>query len=107
MPKLATQKTDTAFRNAKPKASPYLIADGNGLYLKVTTDGVKRWIFRYTFRASKKTIALPNNRYCMKSEPWRGSLVWSGGMNRPGFGLMGSPGELASTSTACPPASPV
>jgi len=63
MPKLAAQKVDTVFRNAKPKGTTYLIADGNGLYLKVTTDGIKRWIFLYRFHGTKRKIALPANLY--------------------------------------------
>ena len=35
--------TDTAIRNAKPKAKAYKIADSQGLYLLVNPGGSKLW----------------------------------------------------------------
>lgn len=58
MPKLATPKSETVFRNAKPKAKPYLIADGQGLNLLVTPDGSKRWVFRYRVDGKERKIAI-------------------------------------------------
>jgi integrase len=63
MPKIATQKAETVFRNAKAKEKVYLIADGDGLCLQVTPDGVKRWIFRYRFDGRERKLALANNLY--------------------------------------------
>jgi len=63
MPKLAATKTDTVYRNAKPKDKPYLIADGGGLYLMVTPEGGKHWIFRYRFDGCQRKIALSHNAY--------------------------------------------
>jgi len=63
MPKLAAPKTETVYRNAKPKLKPYLIADGSGLYLRVSPDGGKRWIFRYRYCGQAKIIALLSNAY--------------------------------------------
>ena len=63
MPIKAAPKTDTVFRNAKPKAAPYLIADGGGLCLQVSPDGVKRWIFRYKFEGRARKLALKGNLY--------------------------------------------
>lgn len=46
---MATHKlTDTVIKNAKPKASEYVLGDGGGLHLKVRPNGRKNWIFRYT-----------------------------------------------------------
>ena len=46
---MATHKlTDTLIKNAKPKASEYVLGDGGGLHLKVRPNGRKNWIFRYT-----------------------------------------------------------
>ena len=39
--------TDAAVRNAKPKESPYSVADGAGLSLLVQPSGGKWWRFRY------------------------------------------------------------
>lgn len=38
---LATPKADAVYRNAKPKAKEYTIADGGGLYIVVTPSGKK------------------------------------------------------------------
>ena len=35
--------TDTAIRNARPKAKPYKVADSQGLYLLVNPRGSKLW----------------------------------------------------------------
>jgi hypothetical protein len=35
--------TDTAIRNARPKAKPYKLTDERGLYLFVTPSGGKLW----------------------------------------------------------------
>ena len=43
MPKLATPLTDIQVKNSKPKASPYRLTDGGGLYLLVNPDGAKYW----------------------------------------------------------------
>ena len=50
--------TDTACRNAKPKAKPYKKADGGGLYLYVTPAGGKYWRLKYYFANSEKLLAL-------------------------------------------------
>lgn len=43
--------TDTKCRNAKPKAEPYKLRDGKGLYLEVKPNGTKSW--RYRFKLAK------------------------------------------------------
>ncbi|KWF32672.1 integrase [Burkholderia diffusa] len=47
MPKRAEPKSEVVFRVAKPRERPYLLADGNGLVLRVWTDGSKTWLLRY------------------------------------------------------------
>jgi hypothetical protein len=37
--------TDVAIRKAAPKAKPYKLADGGGLYLLINPNGSK-WLFR-------------------------------------------------------------
>lgn len=47
MPKIATPLTDTQIRNAKPATKEYTLAHGNGMYLRIRTNGTKEWIMRY------------------------------------------------------------
>jgi hypothetical protein len=35
--------TDTAVRKAAPRAKPYKLADGGGMYLEVMPTGAKYW----------------------------------------------------------------
>ena len=44
--------TDAQCRTAKPKAKPYKLPDGKGLYLEVKPNGVKAW--RYRFKLAKE-----------------------------------------------------
>jgi integrase len=50
--------TDTAIRNAKPKAAPYKLADERALYLLVTPAGGKLWRINYRHGGKRKTLAL-------------------------------------------------
>ncbi len=47
MPKLAAGLTDVAVRNARPKKADFLLADGNGLHLRVSVAGTRSWLVRY------------------------------------------------------------
>jgi len=49
---------DTAIRNAKPKAAPYKLSDGGGLFLLVNTNGSRWWRYSYRFDGKQKTISL-------------------------------------------------
>ncbi len=49
--------TDTAFRQAKPAAKPYELADGGGLYLLVNQAG-KYWRWKYRHAGKEKVLAL-------------------------------------------------
>ena len=49
--------TATAVKQAKPKAKPYKLADGGGLYLNVKTAG-KYWRYKYRFAGKEKLLAL-------------------------------------------------
>jgi hypothetical protein len=57
MPKLATPLTDIQPRTAKPKAKPYKLTDGGGLYLLVNTDGARYWRMDYRFGDARRTLA--------------------------------------------------
>jgi integrase len=58
MPRLAVPKAPMVFANAKPKDKEYVISDGRGLYLVVTPDGTKLWIFRYRFGERRRKLAI-------------------------------------------------
>lgn len=47
MPKRVPPLTDRQLRNARAKAQPYRLFDGDGLYLAVTPLGSKLWKFKY------------------------------------------------------------
>jgi integrase len=47
MPKRVDPKSEVVFRVAKPRERPYLLADGNGLALRVWPNGSKTWLLRY------------------------------------------------------------
>lgn len=47
--------TNLQVKNAKPKDRLYKLTDGNGLYLAVTTKGIKSWRYDYKFNGKRKT----------------------------------------------------
>lgn len=47
MPRRVEPKSEVVFRAAKARTRPYLLADGNGLALRVRPNGAKSWLFRY------------------------------------------------------------
>lgn len=47
MPKLVTPLSDAQVKNAKPKAKPYKLFDGAGMYLEVMPTGRKHWRMKY------------------------------------------------------------
>jgi integrase len=50
--------TDTAVRNAKPKAKPYKLTDERGLYLLLAPSGGKLWRFKYRLMGREKLLSL-------------------------------------------------
>lgn len=49
--------TDTAIRNAKPKAKAYKLADDKGLYLLVSPGGGKWWRLKYRVGGREKSLS--------------------------------------------------
>ena len=47
--------------NAKPLDKPYVLSDGQGLRLRVATNGVKSWLVRYMYKGKEKQRRLPEN----------------------------------------------
>lgn len=50
--------TDTAIKNAKPKAKPYKLADGYGLLMLVQPSGGKWWRFKYRYGGKEGGLSL-------------------------------------------------
>src|SRR5258707_653102 len=50
--------TEARLRSAKPKARPYKLRDGAGLYLLITPAGRKLWRFRYTRGGRESMVSL-------------------------------------------------
>jgi hypothetical protein len=50
--------TDREIQNAKPRAKPYKLADGDGLHLEISPAGGKLWRLRYRFGGKEKMLAL-------------------------------------------------
>ena len=55
---MPTSLSDAKARNAKPKAKPYKIADGEGLFLLITPSGGKYWRLKYFFAGKERLLAL-------------------------------------------------
>ena len=52
------QLSDAATRTSKPRAREYLLADGDGLFLRVRPTGAKDWLFVYTFGGKRRKLGL-------------------------------------------------
>jgi len=50
--------TDTAIRNAKPRAKAFKLADAAGLYLEVMPNGSRYWRMRYRYAGKDTRLAL-------------------------------------------------
>ena len=50
--------TEARLRSARPKARPYKLRDGGGLYLLVTPSGAKQWRLRYTLEGRESMVSL-------------------------------------------------
>ena len=50
--------SDAKVRNTKPKAKPYKISDGDGLFLVVMPNGSKYWRLKYFFAGKEKLLAI-------------------------------------------------
>lgn len=57
MPKRIPQLADVKVSKAKPKEKDYMLFDGGGLYLLVTTSGGKLWRFKYRFDGQERRLA--------------------------------------------------
>jgi hypothetical protein len=62
MPKRVVPLTDLQIRSAKPRAKPYKLTDGGGLFVEVTPSGTKLWRLKYR-RANGKENKLHLGQY--------------------------------------------
>lgn len=65
--------TVRGIESAKPKTGPYHLADGDGLRLRIATDGAKAWQVKYTAHGKETTVTLPR-RYGAKTDAGHLSL---------------------------------
>lgn len=49
---------DRQLKLAKPAEKEYLLADGQGLFLRIRPSGAKDWLFVYTFAAKRRKLGL-------------------------------------------------
>ncbi len=49
MPKIVKPLSDQEIKKAKPKDKQYKLFDGIGLNLTISPNGIKRWVFNYSF----------------------------------------------------------
>lgn len=54
----AKQLSAAQVRNAKPADKEYLLADGDGLFLRVRPSGAREWLLIYSFAGKRPKIAL-------------------------------------------------
>src|SRR5437763_838808 len=67
--------SDTAIRNAKPKAKPWKLADAKGLYLLITPGGSKLWRVKYRFLGKEKKLSFGAYPEISLSEPAGAKLL--------------------------------
>lgn len=63
MPRQVTPLTNTQIRAARPREKEFNLADGHGLYLKVTPKGSKLWTFNYQTPIQKKRTNISLGSY--------------------------------------------
>jgi hypothetical protein len=63
MAKITTPLTDKQIKAAKPLAKDYVLTDGNGLQLRVRTNGSTLWNFNYIHPITKKRINMGLGSY--------------------------------------------
>ncbi|HAV1332865.1 TPA: tyrosine-type recombinase/integrase [Vibrio parahaemolyticus] len=56
MAKQVKPLTETQIKNAKPQVKEYILSDGNGLRLRVKTNGTKTWLLNYTHPILSKRV---------------------------------------------------
>lgn len=65
--------TDTVIQASQPKAKPYKLADGHGLYLLITHAG-KYWRFKYRRGGKRKGFPLAFTPMCHRIKPVKNGI---------------------------------
>ncbi|MDE1348543.1 integrase domain-containing protein [Vibrio aestuarianus] len=63
MAKTVVPLNNTQVKQAKPREKEYTLSDGDGLQLRVRTNGSRIWVFKYTHPISKKRTNLSFGKY--------------------------------------------
>ncbi|HDM8239162.1 integrase arm-type DNA-binding domain-containing protein [Vibrio parahaemolyticus] len=63
MAKQVKPLTETQIKNAKPQVKEYILSDGNGLRLRIKTNGTKTWLLNYTHPILSKRVNLTLGTY--------------------------------------------
>ena len=63
MARTTTRLTDKELKSAKPKEKEYALSDGDGLRLRVKTNGSKLWLLNYTHPTKKRRTNLSLGKY--------------------------------------------
>ncbi|WP_251768811.1 integrase arm-type DNA-binding domain-containing protein [Vibrio sp. SCSIO 43169] len=63
MPKPTTRLTDREIKNTPVKDREYILADGNGLNIRIRPNGTKSWQFRYSDTVSGKVKKISLGTY--------------------------------------------
>lgn len=63
MAKIVVPLTNTQVKQAKPKDKNYALSDGDGLQLRVQTNGSKLWVLKYSHPISKKRTNISFGKY--------------------------------------------
>lgn len=63
MPKLTIRLSDKEIKNAEVRGKEYILADGNGLNIRIRPNGTKSWQFRYSDPVTKKVKKLSLGSY--------------------------------------------
>lgn len=50
--------TDTQLKALKPKTKPYIVTDGDGLYVEVIATGGVCWRYRYRLHGKQEKVSL-------------------------------------------------
>ncbi|MDA9557133.1 tyrosine-type recombinase/integrase [Vibrio sp.] len=63
MPKQTTHLSDKEIKNVEIKDKEYILADGNGLNIRIRPNGTKSWQFRYSDPVTKKVTKIALGTY--------------------------------------------
>jgi hypothetical protein len=63
MPKTVTPLTNTQVERSTAKDKDYYLSDGEGLQLRISTNGKKNWVLKYSVPITKKRTNISLGHY--------------------------------------------